>query len=164
MNILITLSIEYFYQTNYSKRKIFCLCFITYMGHLNFGNILFMFYHIHGTFNFWEFGAAASNIVTGFIKFAPKIAPQKNYCPTGIAKTSFVWAQFCTKLHSKLRHLGRRADIATTILWQSCFWPTKTHSSILSASPPTTKDIATTKPFQSGSWSIKRCYNEFKNP
>ncbi len=30
------------------------------MGHLNLGNILFMFHHIHGTFKFREFGAAAS--------------------------------------------------------------------------------------------------------
>ncbi len=32
------------------------------MGHLNYGNILFMFHHIHGTFKFREFGAAASNM------------------------------------------------------------------------------------------------------
>jgi hypothetical protein len=31
------------------------------MGHLNLGNILFMFHHIHGTFKFREFGAAASS-------------------------------------------------------------------------------------------------------
>jgi hypothetical protein len=32
------------------------------MGHLNLGNILFMFHHIHGTFKFREFGAAVSKI------------------------------------------------------------------------------------------------------
>jgi hypothetical protein len=32
------------------------------MGHSNLGNILFMFHHIHGTFKFREFGAAASNM------------------------------------------------------------------------------------------------------
>jgi hypothetical protein len=32
------------------------------MGHLNLGNILFMFHHLHGTFKFREFGAAASNM------------------------------------------------------------------------------------------------------
>jgi hypothetical protein len=31
------------------------------MGHLNLQNILFMFHHIHVTFKFREFGAAASN-------------------------------------------------------------------------------------------------------
>jgi hypothetical protein len=31
------------------------------MGHLNLGNIMFMFHHIHGTFKFREFCAAASN-------------------------------------------------------------------------------------------------------
>ncbi len=35
--------------------------FITYMGHLNLRNILFMFHHIHATFKFREFSAAASN-------------------------------------------------------------------------------------------------------
>ncbi len=39
------------YQTNYSKREYF-VCFITYMGHLNLWNILFMFHHIHVTFKF----------------------------------------------------------------------------------------------------------------
>ncbi len=33
------------------------------MGHLK-GNILFMFHHIHGTFKFREFGAAAFNLTT----------------------------------------------------------------------------------------------------
>jgi hypothetical protein len=61
MNILITLSIEYFLQNKLIKKRIFCLCFITYMGHLNLGNILFMLHHIYGTFKFREFGAAASN-------------------------------------------------------------------------------------------------------
>ncbi len=37
---------------------------------------------------------------------------QNKYCPIGIAKTSFFWAQFCEKLRSKLRHLGRRAAVA----------------------------------------------------
>ncbi len=62
MNILITLLIEYFLSNKLFKKRIFCLCFITYMGHLNLGNILFMFHHIHGTFKFMEIGAAASNI------------------------------------------------------------------------------------------------------
>jgi hypothetical protein len=31
------------------------------MGHLNLGNILFMFHHIQGTFEFREFGADAFN-------------------------------------------------------------------------------------------------------
>jgi hypothetical protein len=31
------------------------------MGHLNLRNIQFMFHHIHVTFKFREFGAAASN-------------------------------------------------------------------------------------------------------
>ncbi len=31
------------------------------MGHLNLENILYLFHHIHGTFKFREFGAAASN-------------------------------------------------------------------------------------------------------
>jgi hypothetical protein len=53
MNILITFLIDYFLPNK--------LCFITYMGHLNLGNIMFMFHHIHGTFKFREFGAAASN-------------------------------------------------------------------------------------------------------
>ncbi len=61
MNILITLSIEYFLRNKLIKKRICCLCFITYMGHLNLGNILFMFHHIYGTFKFREFGAAASN-------------------------------------------------------------------------------------------------------
>jgi hypothetical protein len=61
MNILITLSIEYYLPNKTFKKRIFCLYFITYTGHLNLGNILFMFHHIHGTFKFWEFGAAASN-------------------------------------------------------------------------------------------------------
>jgi hypothetical protein len=61
MNILITLLNEYFLPNKLFKKRIFCLCFITYMGHLNLGNILFMFHHIHGTFEFREFGAAASN-------------------------------------------------------------------------------------------------------
>jgi hypothetical protein len=43
------------------KKRIFYLCFITYMGHLNLWNILFMFHHIHETFKFREFDAAASN-------------------------------------------------------------------------------------------------------
>jgi hypothetical protein len=63
MNILIILSIEYFLPNKLFKKRIFCLCFITYMGHLNLRNILFMFHHIHGTFKFREFGAAASNIL-----------------------------------------------------------------------------------------------------
>jgi hypothetical protein len=61
MNILVTLLIEYFLPNKLFKKRIFCLCFITYMGHLNLRNILFMFHHIHGTFKFREFGAAASN-------------------------------------------------------------------------------------------------------
>ncbi len=36
------------------------------MGHLNLGNILFMFHHIHVTFKFREFGAAASNTCDGY--------------------------------------------------------------------------------------------------
>jgi hypothetical protein len=31
------------------------------MGHLNLWNVLFMFHHIHVTFKFREFGAAASD-------------------------------------------------------------------------------------------------------
>jgi hypothetical protein len=61
MNILITLLIEYFLPNKLFKKGIFCLCFITYIGHLILGNILFMFHHIHGTFKFRKFGAAASN-------------------------------------------------------------------------------------------------------
>jgi hypothetical protein len=61
MNILITLLIEYFLQNKLFKKRILCLGFITYMGHLNLGNILFMFHHIHGTFKFREFSAAATN-------------------------------------------------------------------------------------------------------
>ncbi len=40
-----------------------------------------------------------------------KIAPQKHNCPIGIAKTSFFWAQFGTKLCSELRHLSRCVDM-----------------------------------------------------
>jgi hypothetical protein len=61
MNNLITLLIEYFLPNKLFKKRIFCLCFITYMGHLNLGNILFMFHHRHGTFKFREFSATASN-------------------------------------------------------------------------------------------------------
>jgi hypothetical protein len=48
-----------------------------------------------------------SNIVKYFTKIAPKIVLQKNYGPISIAKTYFFWAQFCAKLHSKMRHLDR---------------------------------------------------------
>jgi hypothetical protein len=41
-------------------------------------------------------------------KIAPKIALQKKFSALCIAKTYFFWAQFCTKLHSKLRYLGCR--------------------------------------------------------
>jgi hypothetical protein len=37
------------------------------MGHLNLGNIMFMFHHIHVTFKFREFGAAASNRQVSFM-------------------------------------------------------------------------------------------------
>jgi hypothetical protein len=66
VNILITLLIKYFLPNKLFKKRIFCLCFITYMGHFNLGNILFMFHRIHGTFKFREFGAAASNKHQGF--------------------------------------------------------------------------------------------------
>jgi hypothetical protein len=33
------------------------------MGHLNLGDILFMFHHIHGTFKLREFSATAFNLV-----------------------------------------------------------------------------------------------------
>jgi hypothetical protein len=59
----VTLSIGYFLPNKLFKKRIFCLCFITYMGHLNLGNIPFMFHHIHGTFKFREFCAAASNLL-----------------------------------------------------------------------------------------------------
>jgi hypothetical protein len=62
MNILITLPVEYFLPKTLFKKIIFCLCFITYIGHLNLGNILFMFCHIHGTLKFREFGAAVFNM------------------------------------------------------------------------------------------------------
>jgi hypothetical protein len=61
MNILITFLIEYFLPKKLFKKRIFCLCFIKYMGHLNLGNTLFMFHHIHGIFKFREFGGAAPN-------------------------------------------------------------------------------------------------------
>ena len=64
MNILITILIEYSLPNKLFKKRIFCFCFITYMGHLNVGNIMFMFRHKHGTFEVREFGAAASNVVT----------------------------------------------------------------------------------------------------
>jgi hypothetical protein len=44
------------------------------MGHLNLGNILFMFHHIHGTFKFRDFDAAASNL--GHILTRKGIKPQ----------------------------------------------------------------------------------------
>ncbi len=33
------------------RKRIFCLCFIVYVGHLILWNILFMFHHIHVTFS-----------------------------------------------------------------------------------------------------------------
>jgi hypothetical protein len=35
MNILITSLVEYFLPNKLFKKRIFYLCFITYMGHLN---------------------------------------------------------------------------------------------------------------------------------
>ncbi len=54
-------SVIYVLPNKLSEKRIFCLCFITYMGHLNLQNILFMFHHIHVTFKYREFVAAASN-------------------------------------------------------------------------------------------------------
>ncbi len=55
------------------KKRIFCLCFITHMGHLNLWNILFMFHHIHVTFKFKEFGAAVSNTSSHGVRAYPWI-------------------------------------------------------------------------------------------
>ncbi len=67
---------------------------MTYKGHLNLGNILFMFHHIYGTFKFREFGAAASNSI-----------PKYNYCTARAdivhpAKFKFLWAGWAKGFHS----------------------------------------------------------------
>jgi hypothetical protein len=62
MNILITLSIEDFLSNKLIKKRIFYLCFITYMGHLNLGNILFTLHHIHGSFSNYGSGCNKDNM------------------------------------------------------------------------------------------------------
>ncbi len=49
------------------------LCLITYMGHLNLLNSLFLFHHIHVTFKFREFSAAAFNSLQSHFTTATKM-------------------------------------------------------------------------------------------
>ncbi len=119
------------------KKRIFCLCFITYMGHLNLRNILFMFHHIHVTFKFRDFGAAASN---SWVWKSLEDSLPKLYCVTWrglcdarklslrifVSKKGMIRA---CPLDSHTRNLRQKAErgkitgseSSTRFPWASCF-------------------------------------------